>query len=547
MSISRAERDAARWAAVLATARDAIISIDETGCITLFNPMAEQMFGYTADEILGRNVGMLMPPPYRDQHDSYIRNYRTTGVARAIGRIRTVEAQRKSGEIFPIELSVSESRIGDETIYTAVIRDISDKVRLENELRVRVRQQATVAMLGIRALARPDLSAFLHETIDAIADTLGVEYVKILELLPDGRTLRVVAGTGWNPGVVGDTLLPVTAGSHMDFVLRAHEPTVIDDLAAERRFDPLALLRDHNVVSGIGAIIGGPDRPYGILGTYTASRRQFSADDASFLQAVANIIAESIARDRAEAALRESQQAAQRRERLADIGAITARVVHDLGNPLAALSMQAQLILRRARRGDFHPREPVIQPAEQILATLQRLQFLVQEFTEFAREQRLVLTEARVADLLREVGDLWRPLAAARSIDLTVLSPPPDMVLRADTEKLKRVFDNLVKNAIEAIDKPPGKVILSAAALGDGSIRIALEDTGSGIPPGLDAFRLFETTKAEGTGIGLAIARQIVEAHGGTIAHHPRKPYGTVFEVTLPQHSQPVIFERSSL
>lgn len=666
MSISREERDAANWSAVLATARDAIVSIDNAGRITVFNPTAEAIFGYAAEEVLGHNVTILMPAPYRDEHDSYLRNYRETGVPKAIGRIRAAEALRKSGEIFPIELSVSESQLGTDVLYTAIIRDVSEKVRLESalrsqrdfaervietaqviilvldpagaivryntfmeelcgrscgsavgqdwfstfvpererarmrtvfdraargvpvagnvspivtaageerliewhvrlmhgvgagplgllcsgqdvtnqrrveaEIRTKVRQQATVAMLGLKALTGPDLASLMREAIEKVAETLNVEYVKILELLPGGAALRIIAGTGWQPGVVGGPVITADADSLASFTLRSPEPTIVGDLARDTRFKPSLVLHQHNVVSGLGAIIGGRVGPYGILGAYTAESRIFSEDDATFLQTVANVIAESIARERIEATLRETEQAAQQRERLADIGAITARVVHDLGNPLAALSMQAQLILRRAKRGDFHPSEPVQQPAEQILATLQRLESLVREFTDFAREQKLLLTEIDVATFLREVGDLWRPLAAARSIDLEVTRPPVRILIHADTEKLKRVFDNLVKNAIEAIDHAPGKVILSTAILDSARIQISVEDSGSGIPEGLDPFRLFETTKPEGTGIGLAIAKQLVQAHGGTIDHRARRPQGTVFDVQLPQQPAP--------
>lgn len=83
--------DSARWRAVLGTMPDAIVAIDSQGRITLFNAVAEQIFGYPADEVLGQNVAILMPPPYRDEHDGYIRRYERTGEARAIGRIRSVQ------------------------------------------------------------------------------------------------------------------------------------------------------------------------------------------------------------------------------------------------------------------------------------------------------------------------------------------------------------------------------------------------------------------------------------------------------------------------
>ena len=124
----------ARWQAVLDSAQDAIISIDHHGTVTLFNRAAERVFGYRADEVLGRNVVMLMPAPYRDEHAEYVARYERTGTAHAIGRIRDVQALRKNGEVFPIELSVSEASSGDARIYTAIIRDVSERVRTEAQL-----------------------------------------------------------------------------------------------------------------------------------------------------------------------------------------------------------------------------------------------------------------------------------------------------------------------------------------------------------------------------------------------------------------------------
>jgi signal transduction histidine kinase len=220
--------------------------------------------------------------------------------------------------------------------------------------------------------------------------------------------------------------------------------------------------------------------------------------------------------------------------RLADIGAITAKIVHDLGNPLAALSMQAQLILRRARRGDFAPVGPVEGPATQTLQTLRRLEGRVREFNDFARDQRLDLRRLALVPLLSSCADLWRALATERGIALHIAAGGAPPVVIADEVLLRRVLDNLVKNALEAVPARAGQVVLSAAASDDGAVRILVDDNGGGIPDGLDVFRLFETTKPEGTGIGLAVARQLVEAHGGSIAHQPRPGGGTRFTVMLP-------------
>lgn len=125
----------ARLRAVLDTAVDAIITIDERGVIESFNLAAEKLFGYPADEVVGMNISMLMPSPHREQHDRYLANYRATGERKIIGIGREVSGKRKDGSNFPLELSVSEVQLADRRIFTGIVRDITQRKRAESELR----------------------------------------------------------------------------------------------------------------------------------------------------------------------------------------------------------------------------------------------------------------------------------------------------------------------------------------------------------------------------------------------------------------------------
>ncbi|KAI5915236.1 PAS domain S-box protein [Thauera sp. 2A1] len=110
---------------------DGLITIDAKGIVQSFNPAAERIFGYVADEVIGRNVKMLMPNPHREAHDGYLRNYQTTGVARIIGIGREVEGQRRDGSLFPMELAVSEITQHGQPLYVGMVRDISERKRME--------------------------------------------------------------------------------------------------------------------------------------------------------------------------------------------------------------------------------------------------------------------------------------------------------------------------------------------------------------------------------------------------------------------------------
>lgn len=353
-----------RWQAILDTARDAIICIDRRGEVTLFNRAAETIFGYPAAEVLGRNVRMLMPSPYQEEHDGYLANYHESGTPKAIGRVREVQARRSNGDVFPIELSVSEARVADQVIYSAFIRDVSERRAMENAL-----------------------------------------------------------------------------------------------------------------------------------------------DDARRL--------------------------GEQRERLADIGAITARIVHDLGNPLAGLSMQAQLIHRRVTRTPERPARDLAEAAERIVSEVRRLDGLVKDFLDFARQQRLDVRTIALPEFLQRVVDLWEPVATARRIDLRLDVPEDVREISGDEDKLRRVLDNLVKNAVEAIDQGPGRVAIQVRRTDD-RVRFTVSDDGPGVPAAVEMFKLFETTKRNGSGLGLSISKQIVLAHGGNIAFERLAPHGTAFHVDLP-------------
>ncbi len=176
-------------------------------------------------------------------------------------------------------------------------RDVTDRVKLHRELRIRASQQEAVARLGERALTETDLQTFFDDTAAITADILGVEFVKILELAPGDTELLLRAGVGWKPGLVGRAHVSTVRGSQAGYTLAAGGPVIVENLATETRFESQTLLRDHGVVSGLSCSIAGRDgRAYGVVGAHTAKPRQFSESDVSFLTAVANVIAGAIQR-----------------------------------------------------------------------------------------------------------------------------------------------------------------------------------------------------------------------------------------------------------
>lgn len=184
-----------------------------------------------------------------------------------------------------------------------VVADALARGRIEAELATRVRQQAAVAELGRRALGAVELSALMDGAAEIVAHTLGIEYTKILQLLPGGDAFILRAGFGWKPGHVGRTTVGLGVDSQAGYTLVSDFPVVVEDQSQEIRLKVSPLLAEHGVVSGVSAIIIGPEGPWGVLGAHATRPRRFSTDDTHFLQAVANVLAESVRRASAEGAL----------------------------------------------------------------------------------------------------------------------------------------------------------------------------------------------------------------------------------------------------
>jgi len=213
-------------------------------------------------------------------------------------RVRYRAAPRQGRSALWIEASgtvmmkdgVTERMVG-------LCQDVTERVNLQEELRSRAKQEEALAQLGERALVETDLEKLLTDAVSTVALTLSVEFVKILELLPSADELLLRAGFGWKRELLGTVLAMTEPNTYARFTLDTPAPVVIADFATEKRFEVAQYLKDHNCVSGMHATIAGRDgRAFGILGVATIRRRHFSAQDASFVTAVGNLLAGAIQR-----------------------------------------------------------------------------------------------------------------------------------------------------------------------------------------------------------------------------------------------------------
>jgi PAS domain S-box-containing protein len=176
----------ARLRGIVKTAVDPIVVIDSRGVIELFNPAAERLFGYDAEEVIGQNCSLLMPAPYAEEHDGYIEQYLRTGRKRIIGIGREVTGRRRDGSIFPLELSVSEVRTATRVIFTGVLRDLSERKLLEHEI-------LTISEAEQRRIGQ-DLHDSLGQQLTGLAFLIGALQQKLIaRALPEAADADRIA------------------------------------------------------------------------------------------------------------------------------------------------------------------------------------------------------------------------------------------------------------------------------------------------------------------------------------------------------------------
>jgi two-component system sensor kinase FixL len=206
---------------LIETTQDAVIAIDRKAQVVLFNPAAEKMFGYAAEQVIGKKINLLMPLPYTSEHDRYIARYERTGERRAIGKIREVAGWRKNGEIFPIELSVTELDAKSEVRHIAFVRDISEKAELQAAVveKARLASLNEIAAKAVHEIGNPLQSIAMtielellerrtaaagNEGVATMLKSLENEVSRLKRLLYDFRTLSMRENYDLRPASLAD-------------------------------------------------------------------------------------------------------------------------------------------------------------------------------------------------------------------------------------------------------------------------------------------------------------------------------------------------------
>ena len=515
------------------TASDALIVVDSDGCIRLANQQSERLFGLHGDEIVGRPIEDLIPQRFREGHRRHRGRYALRAESRPMGMNLALWAQHRDGSEFPVEISLSPFRLGRETLICANVRDVSDVQRAQ-DLLVRARQSNAVSDFGRLALVTKDIAQIQREACRLVGLHLGADCALVAHCSAHGPAIAG-ASEGLDAQALASTIARLAeycrAGAEPIV-----QPIVVDDLPEV----PGAALGSPATVprSALLATIPGDDRTLGLLVAGARQLRNFTRDDANFLQALANTIGAAMQRSRAEAQLYQSQ-------RLEALGQLTGGVAHDFNNLLTVVSGNLQMLEERVAADALS--------ANLVKAAMRatgRGADLTRKLLAFARRQTLQPRAIDVRQLLASLADILRRTLGT---NIDVRSAVADGVppVKADPGLLDTALLNLAVNSRDAM--PGGGTLTLGATLadlrGDSAggddglapgryVLISVTDTGAGMDPEVQAraFEPFFTTKegGKGSGLGLSLVYGFAKQSGGHVHATSAPGHGTTISLYLP-------------
>jgi two-component system, LuxR family, sensor kinase FixL len=485
--------------ALLDAAVDAIVVIDHRGTVEEFSLAAQRMFGYTAEEMIGHNVNLLMPEPYRSEHDGYLARYAATRVTRIIGVGREIVSRRKDGTVFPCELAVGQVPDVEPPRYIGFIRDLTRHKEAEEQLKrseAELRLAQGLANLGNYVVHPrgdgPDyFSAQLYHILDVPLSGPVVTREDFFEKWVHPADRARVSEAFQRLG---------SGGAQLDIeyqvVLRDGRTRHLHHIAqAVREYDG-------RVLKHVGTI-------------HDITDRRHAEDEA-----------------------RQLQDRLTHFSRLSTMGEMAAGLAHEINQPLSAIATYAQACQRLLRQPE-HDGADVVAALEQINAQALRAGEVIRRLRNFVKNREVKREWVNCERLLDDLRTLAETDARLHSVHLRIDAQKDLPAVHADPIQLQQVVLNLVRNAIDATIGCPEdrrEIVLMTRRSAEGEIQITVADQGGGLAPGAaeHLFNPFFTTKSSGTGLGLAISRSIIRAHGGRLWHTPNGQFGACFHFTLP-------------
>jgi len=530
----------ARHRAIVETAVDGIITINEKGIVQSINPAAESIFGYPANEIVGRNVNTLQPEPFHSHHDEYLHNYLQTGIAKIIGIGREVVGRRKDGTTFPMDLAVSEVHLGQKRLFTGIIRDISDRKQAEIQIKERSKLMALGADVGKAITEHNELQSMLWRCAEAIVNHLDTAFARIWTLNAEDQVLELQASAGLYTHIDGAHGRIPVGKFKIGLIARERLPHLTNDVQNDPRVSDKAWAQREGMVAFAGYPLIVQEKLLGVMAMF--ARNTLLASTLDTLGTVATQIALGINRIQGEADLMVAKDQAEAANEAKS--EFLASMSHEIRTPMNAIIGMAELLGETPLEPEQRQYVQIFQSAGENLLTL------INDILDISKLEaghfELEKIDFDLGAIIEKTCEILALRAHKKGLELTcrVIAETP-VKLVGDPLRLRQILVNLVGNAIKFTEK--GEVAIEVKPESEHApdqgvdLIFAVTDTGIGIPPDKTE-KIFEqftqvdastTRQYGGTGLGLNISRQIVDAMRGRIWVESIPGQGSSFYFTV--------------
>jgi two-component sensor histidine kinase len=375
----------------------------------------------------------------------------------------------------------------------------------QRALQLRIRQQEILSELGVHALQGAKFDELVNHTARLTAEGLEAEYCKVMQYMPEQKRLLVLAGVGWDAGVIGKATVGADLESPAGFALRTGKPVISNHLENEERFRTPELLVEHGIRRAMNVILQGDGSPFGVLEVDSRSEGEFSEHDLTFLQGAANVLGMAIERQRYERSLK---MALDRHEVL--LGEINHRVKNSLQVVASMLQLQSNAV------DDTELRARLAEASSRVMAVGRAYERLAYD-GQFHKIDLSVYLHSVILDLQ----------ATMRSCELHFESPEGVLLAAERAIPLALIVNELVTNATKYAypGNGGGKVWVTLAKKDEKYVSISVRDEGVGMPAGFDPAK----SKRLGTRLIKALTSQL-----NAELKQPARKKGTEFELLIP-------------